>query len=131
MGSSRFILDANIFIAYYLESDTCHERAVCILDVLPKSEALIPYCVIQEVCTVLTYRAGKSAALQFLEDIEKAQDVKIINNDVSSEIAYFKTRSEKLSFTDLVLLKLSKEWSAELITFDEQLLKLYKKVKKT
>ena len=92
-------------------------------------ELKLPYCVILEVCTILTNKADKKLADQFLQDVLDSDNIAVINDDVTSGINHFLSTSERLSFTDISLLLLSDQLNAELITFDEQLLKLYKKVK--
>jgi predicted nucleic acid-binding protein len=47
--------------------------------------------------------------------------------DVIKEMTHFRSVPAALSFADITLIYLSKIWNAELITFDKQLLKLYKK----
>ncbi|MDP4007920.1 MAG: PIN domain-containing protein [Candidatus Peregrinibacteria bacterium] len=127
MAKNKIILDSNIFIAFYYKEDSLHEEALSLLSSLDDYEIIIPYCVIQEVSTILTYKLGKKVADDFLNDIQNADTTLIINNDVQSEIEFFKTIKANLSFTDLALLHLSQKYDATLLTFDQQLLKLYKK----
>lgn len=129
MGRSKVILDANIYIAYYIVNDSCHKEALFVFDLIDKDDIILPYCIILEVCNVLCAKAGKKAADHFLSDISNSNKISIINDDVLDEIRRFLSISEKLSFTDTSLLLLSEKETAELITFDKQLLRLYKKTK--
>ena len=127
MAKSKVILDSNIFIAFYYNEDTLHEDAVSLMKALDGYDIIIPYCVIQEVSTILTYRLGKKAANNFLADIQNADTTLIINNDVKAECEFFESINSNLSFTDISLLYLSQKYDATLVTFDKQLLKLYNK----
>lgn len=122
MAEVKAILDSNIFVAYYLEEDSCHEDAKKIIENLDQAEIIVPYCVIQEVSTILTYKSGKINAKHFLNDLEESRNIIIINNDVTAEIEYFKRAKGKLSFTDLSLLYLSRKHKALLLTFDKELI---------
>jgi predicted nucleic acid-binding protein len=130
MEQSRFILDSNVLLALYIENDQLKAAAEVLFEEIEGSEMIIPYCVIEEVCTILTYRVSKKTAVAFLEDIQNADGVLILNDMITEEINFFKNLDAKISFTDSSLLYLSKLWKAELMTFDHQLLKLYKKSKK-
>lgn len=57
----------------------------------------------------------------------ETQNIEFVNNDCLDEINFYLSYKDKISFTDLSLLLLSRKYSAELITFDKQLLKLYGK----
>ncbi len=127
MAKSRAILDSNIFIAFYYREDTSHDEAVAVLDSLSDYDIIIPYCVIVEVTTILTYRLGKKAALNFLQDIQSADDTFIVNDEVRSEMEFFQKIDQNLSFTDTALIHLSQKYEAILLTFDAQLHRLYKK----
>jgi predicted nucleic acid-binding protein len=129
MGNKRYIVDSNVFIAAYLEKDTQHEKALSALLSIEANEVILPYCIISEVCTVLTYKESKKRALEFLETVEKANHLLCINNEYHSELNAFKKINARVSFEDCSLLYLCELWKAELVTFDEQLLKLYKKSK--
>lgn len=126
MERSRIILDSNVFIAFYFEKDSLHKEAVLLIEQIGEKEILLPYCVLQEVTTILAYRSGKKVADQFLEDAQRADNVLIIPDQPQPEIEFYKKFKEKISFTDIALIYLSLQYNALLITFDKQLLRLYK-----
>lgn len=127
MENNKFILDSNIYIAFYYKGDTLHEQALSLIKEVSKAEIIVPYCVIQEVTTILTYRFGKKYAKQFIDDLQSAENCLIINNNAEEEMEFFKKFPQKISFTDTSLIYLSKKHRASLITLDKQLLNLYKK----
>ena len=127
MERNRVILDSNVFIAFYYENDSLHEESVLLMKEIQHKEIIVPYCVIQEVATILSYRLGKKVANIFLDDIKKANNVLIVNNDVFSEINFYQNFSEKISFTDIALMHLSQKYKTPLYAFDKQLISVFKK----
>lgn len=126
MAKNKHILDSNIFIALYFKDDTLHEEAIKLLESLNECEILIPYCVIQEVATVLAYKLGKKVADNFIEDISNSNNCFLIDNNLYEEITFFRKTNKKLSFTDISLIFLAQKYQATLITFDRQLRNLNK-----
>jgi len=127
MGSFKLILDSNVFIALYFVNDSLHEKAVLLMEGVDDIDILVPYCVVQEVATILTYRLGKTVANKFLSDLKTAGNMFLIDDDVDNEIDFFESVEKKISFTDSSLLYLAGKYRANLVTFDQDLLKLYKK----
>ena len=126
MGNNKFLIDTNIFLGFYLINDTNHEISVSILTEASRSEVIIPYCVIQEVSTLLTYRLGKEKANEFLMDISNVSNISLISDELFNEIDFFKTLNKKISFADSSQLYLARKYKAALVTLDKDLEKLYK-----
>ena len=84
-----------------------------------------PY-VIQETVTVLTRKGGFDVAKRFLFDISASANVIIPAVNVHADIRVFLEAGLKISFTDMALISLAKQASAQLITFDRQMLDLLK-----
>lgn len=124
MEKSSFVIDSNVFIAFYHDDEDDHELAV---DILEKSKdhsiVLHPY-VIQEVATILTYRFGIDMAMAFLSDIPNAENVFVPAVDIAGDIEYFQKLKKKISFTDSTLVRLAKGLNTELVTFDRQMIAL-------
>ena len=95
MANNKFLIDTNIFIGFYLTNDTNHEISRSILKEAARSEVMIPYCVIQEVSTLLTYRLGKEKANEFLMDISCTDNISLISTDLNNEIEFFKNLIRK------------------------------------
>ncbi|MEK9166960.1 MAG: type II toxin-antitoxin system VapC family toxin [Patescibacteria group bacterium] len=126
MANNKFLIDTNIFIGFYLTNDTNHEISRSILKEAARSEVMIPYCVIQEVSTLLTYRLGKEKANEFLMDISCTDNISLISTDLNNEIEFFKKLNKKISFADSSQIYLAKKYNAVLLTLDQELLKIYK-----
>ena len=125
MVSDRFIIDSNIFVAFYYEGDSNHKKALKILSELNQKTLVIHPYVIQETATVLTYKLGHSLAAQFLKDLENAANTIISGIDIKTDIKNFIAVRKKISFTDAALLGLAKEMNASLVTFDRQMPALF------
>ncbi len=127
MESNTFVVDSNVFIAFYAAGDEQHADAVAIMrELVGKTLVVHPY-VIQEVATVLTYRFGLAVAKKFLADIRNADDVMVPTVDIAQDIERFSSASKKVSFTDITLVGLAISMNTSLLTFDRQMLSLFKK----
>lgn len=127
MERNRVILDSNILIAFYIQQDSLHDDAFELLNTLAKSEILLPYCVIQEVATILSYKSGKEKANLFIDDIKQAENIFVLESDALEEMDFFQTLDKKLSFTDISLIFLSRKYNATLLSFDKDLINYYKR----
>ena len=127
MEPSRFVIDSNIFVAFYSEGDSSHKDALDILRELDQKTLVVHPYVIQEVSTVLAYKLGQYAAVQFLKDLEKSANTVIPVVDIRADIKNFSAEKKKISFTDAVLVALAKSMNAGLVTFDRQMLASFKK----
>ena len=118
------ILDSNIWIAFFNENDSQHKKAEKIFKELNAAIAL-PECIIIEVASILLFKAGRKTANNFIKSIADNEDVEILP---SSELFlnmvinnFIHSSSDKLSFVDVALLRLSKSY--QVITFDMNLRK--------
>ncbi len=122
------ILDSSVWVALFLDFDKDHVRAESIFSTIGGT-IFVPYCIINEVATVLTYKHSKQQADSFLAYLEYAENVVIFEDKIREECAYYVSHQYKISFTDSTLLFLSRKVDATLVTFDKQLIRLAKKSK--
>ena len=115
------IADANVWIALFKKDDSLHTRAKRLLTRLPKV-GITEYVVV-EVCSVLSMRTSKEVTDGFIHFIMGSKTVEILP---SGEDLFFGTlrlfeeqKHGKLSFTDVSLLYLSREYTV--LTFDKNL----------
>ncbi|OIP53322.1 hypothetical protein AUK10_02465 [Candidatus Gracilibacteria bacterium CG2_30_37_12] len=120
-----YVLDSNIFIGAFYEDDSLHELSIKLLSEIQNSKIIVPYCVVQEVSSIFSYRFGKQKADDFLKFLLETDNIELINNDILGEINFYLSFQDSISFTDLSLIYIAQKFSAELLTFDKQLLKLY------
>lgn len=123
----EYLVDSSVWIALFLDFDTRHADAVRKVHDL-SGTIYMPYCVVSEVSTVLTYKHSKAQADLFLSFLAQAENIVLLEDKVREEISYFGSLTEKISFTDAVLLFLSQKLNVTLVTFDSQLLRISKKI---
>lgn len=123
----EYLVDSSVWIALFLDFDTRHADAVRRVHAL-SGTIYVPYCVVSEVSTVLTYKHSKAQADSFLAFLEQAENVTLLEDRAKEEISYFNSLSDKISFTDAALLFLSQKLKVELVTFDKQLFRIAKKL---
>ena len=125
MELDKFIIDSNVFVAFYYNGDNDHERALKIMaDLDPRTLIIHPY-VILETASVLTYKLGHAVAKEFLASIF-VWNVYIPPVNIQGDIEYFQNLGKKISFTDATLINLAKNMNAPLVTFDRQMISLLK-----
>jgi predicted nucleic acid-binding protein len=114
------LIDSSVWIALFLQSDTQHRKAGRIIDTI-RGKIYVPYCVVSEVATVLTYKHSKVQADAFCRYLDAHKDIFLINNVIEDELSFFVNSNVRISFTDTALLFLTRRLPATLITFDKQL----------
>ncbi len=114
------LIDSSVWVALFLTFDTNHQKAKSLIGKVNRP-IFIPYSVVAEVATVLTYKHSKEQADNFIDYIVGNQDMVLLNNDLNEELRFFKTLKKKLSFTDASLIHLSQKLGVAIITFDKQL----------
>ena len=120
------LVDSSVWIALFLDFDTQHKKAELLFAKL-KGAIYLPYCVLNEVTTILAYKHSKRQADQFLDFIKENPSINLLHDSVSEEMTFYRTLQARLSFTDAALLLFSKTTKAELLTFDKQLQRLIKR----
>jgi predicted nucleic acid-binding protein len=122
------ILDSNIWIAFFNERDSQHEKAQKLMKSV-KTPIAMPEYVIVETCNILLAKASKEDADSFLNFALDNEEVVLLlsNGNLFFEtVSYFqKTTKRILSFVDISLLCLSKSY--EIATFDRKLEKELKR----
>jgi len=114
------VLDSSVWVALFLNFDTHHTKAERIFSRL-KGKVYVPYCVLNEVATVLTYKHSKEQADRFLAFFARNRDVILLDDTFSEEANFFMSLKTRVSFTDAALLLFSKKLKTKLVTFDKQL----------
>lgn len=126
MENKSFVIDSNVFIAFYDEADSNNSLAKSALKELSKGQLIVHPYVIQEVSTILTYRFGLAMAKKFISDIKKSDNIVIPFVNVAGDMEFFISISKKIAFTDAALIALSKESNTALLTFDKQMIRIAK-----
>ena|SRR3989344_2227565 len=121
------LIDSSVWVALFLDFDTHHTKADHHFSKL-QGKIYLPYCVLNEVTTVLAYKHSKQQANQFLSFVEENQDIILLEDSSVEEISFYKSLNAKISFSDAALLLFSKRLKANFLTFDKQLERLAKKL---
>ena len=123
-----YLVDSSVWVALFLDFDSQHRKAEQTIEKL-SGMIYLPYCVVGEVTTILTYKHSKLLADNFIAYAQDNRDLKIINNDALDEMEFYPTIPQKLSFTDVALIFLSGKLEVPLVTFDRQLARIAKKIR--
>ena len=121
------LVDSSVWVALYLDDDSQHVKAQRLIATL-HAPFYVPYGVLEETASVLTYKGSKAHADRFVEFVELSSDIVYLDPDWRVDAAAFRSIGSRISFTDAVLLELSRTLSdTKLVTFDQQLLRLYRR----
>ncbi len=128
MENKKVIFDSNVYLGILNKDDSLYEKSMKVFKEKKDHIIIIPYSIVSEVTTLLTYRFSKQNANDFISYIKSSPNFFIVTNDMDTEILLFEEINSKIWFTDISLIAVSKKYNAELITFDKQLLQLFKKL---
>lgn len=90
---------------------------------------MVPYIVLSEALTVLTYKHSKDRANEFADFILSDNRCILIDADMTSEVYFWKSIDKNLSYIDIVLTYIALRNDATLLTFDDAMMKLYQKIR--
>lgn len=112
------ILDSSVWVALFLDNDTNHRKASALFESL-KGQLVLPYCVVNEVATVLSYKHSKAQSDAFLDLIQESSNVILVDDRIEEEIDMYRKMIARISFTDCAVIHLACRFSADLVTFDK------------
>lgn len=124
-----YLIDSSVWVALFLDFDSQHQKAADIFSKID-DKIYLPYGVIAEVTTVLTYKHSKDQANNFLEFITDNNDIILVENQTLPEMDFFKKLKSNISFTDASLIFMAGKLNLALITFDKEVVKAAGKRKK-
>jgi len=130
MDNEKIVIDSNVFYAFLNEEDSLHLEAEELLWKISDKIIIVPYSVLLEVTTLLSYRQWKEKANNFIKILQDTDNVFIVSNSVYDDIELFLDINAKISFADISLISICKKYNANLVTFDKQLANIYKKILK-
>ena len=128
MWNKAIVIDSNVFYASLNTEDTLHIEALKLLEKFSNSIFIVPYSILSEVSTLLSYRQWKEKANDFIKTLKNTDNVFIVSNSIDDDIELFLEINSKISFTDISLISICKKYNAWLATFDKQLIWIYKKI---
>ena len=128
MKNNKVVIDSNIFYAALNKEDSLHNEAIKLIEEFTESIIIVPYSILLEVSTLLCYRQWKKKADEFIKTLQESNNIFIVSNFINDDIDNFLEIKSKISFADVSLISICKEYNAILASFDKQLLKIYKKM---
>ena len=128
MENKSIVIDSNVFYASLNKEDTLHLQSLVLLEKISDNFFIVPYSVLSEVSTLLSYRQWKKQADLFINTIKNTKNIFIVSNSVDDDIELFLEIDSKVSFTDISVISICKKYNADLATFDKQLKWIYNKI---
>ncbi|BDR91869.1 PIN domain-containing protein [Vulcanisaeta souniana] len=122
-----FVVDTNFIVAVISEDDVSHDKAVSLWDSL--NEAYVPIIVIAELSY---FFIRHKIDVGIISEILRDSKIKVVENNVQD--IYFAIDHKDYirhydDFNDLIVLSTARRLGLPLITFDDELLDLYHKLK--
>jgi predicted nucleic acid-binding protein len=125
---AKTLVDTNVLVAFYNETDALHEKAQKGLGLTEKPLFVHEYVAIESI-NVLMSRVSKAAADDLIDTFLNNADYELIlsseNTFLTTSNEFTQGKSKQLSFVDSCLLTLSNEY--EVLTFDDALNRAIKK----
>lgn len=125
------VVDSNILISLMHADDSCHEKSMAIMKNVDSSEIELSEHVYVEVLTILRNKVSDKEARSFLAFLQLFS-IGICHEDAKiypfANECFFQYK--QLSYTDALLLAKAIAQNADLLTFDQNLQKAWKKLKK-
>lgn len=124
------IFDTSVYIAAFLEQDAHHEEGKRILDT-ESGKILLPYCVVLEILTVLTYKHSRGLADAFWNFVLQDSRFTLLDAGVLEDTSFWERTIKRISFADITIVFLARKYEAELVTFDKDQKKLFLEIGET
>ncbi len=132
-----YILDTSVWVAYFLEQDSCHLRAKSIIaKVISENKSdfaknlFMPAEIIIETVNTIKRQSNKSVAKEFLVFVDTASQISTMPMNVADcfekASTWYLEQEGSLSMNDLLLVSMAIFHDIELLTFDKKLYSFYK-----
>ncbi len=118
----NFLIDSNILIAFFRNTDSCHKKAIDLVKSL--NDFSISEYSLAEVSTILLLKESKEVArnaMQYMINNKNITIIRLDNEELMAICNHFPHNNIKLSFIDFVLLTLAKSRNLKLLSFDKDL----------
>lgn len=114
------VFDSSVWIALFIDSDVHHAKA---LEFLKSATGFIyvPYIVIEETATLITYKQSKEQADKFVAFIKDDARTVIADSMAERDIDMFLRNPRRMSFADVSIMTFARSMSLRLRTFDKEM----------
>ena len=119
----KVLIDADAFVGLIYKKDANHQVASRIIELIPDVQLITSSYAYGEAITVLSQKAGRAIALEFIKDTQDSSTI-IIDIDFvfrrRGEEVFKRQTSKNVSFTDCVNMAIMEEYGvSEVFSFDE------------
>jgi len=128
------ILDSSFLVSFFRQSDDNHKKAVELSDRIELEEKLLPELIYYESLTVINYKEGIKAAKEASEYLASNQQIEMyaLSEDEKREmLSEFFAQEKQLSVEDAIVVYLARKKRADVLAFDERILKTIEKNKRS
>lgn len=128
MAKLAVILDSNVWISYFNQTDTNHKKAVLILAQQTENQIILTEYILLEISTILKRQLGYLKAQKIITALLQTENIDLILSDQFFEKTlkvFLGQKDQHLSFVDVSLSVLSADFLVE--TFDKKLKQSIKK----
>lgn len=123
------IIDTSVWISLLDEDDSCHKAAIKLVENISPQEIYLLDYIYCETMTVLRRKKLEFKIVELMNFISEAEiGIRFIDKFLFNLSSSFFLKFRKLSFTDCILLATAKHNSAQLVTFDRELLKAHQEI---
>ena len=132
MQSNKYVLDTSYISSLLNRRDTKHEGAKKIAETkLREKNIILPATVILELSLLQTQQSTKTSRLELTKIHKVAREYVYVNQNFLDAFEEFVSKTKlKLKTIDYTVLFCAYSKKATLITFDEKLNKVYKRISK-
>ena len=119
----KVLIDADAFVGLIYKKDANHQVASRIIKLIPDVQLITSSYAYGEAITVLSQKAGRAVALEFIKDTQDSSTI-IIDIDFTlrrrGEEMFKRQTSKNISFTDCVNMAIMEDYGIkEIFSFDE------------
>ena len=120
------VFDSSVWIALFVDSDAHHGAALKALE-QSVGQIYVPYIVIEEVATLLTYKQSKEQADKFITFIKDDARTVVVDSTIEGDMELFLKNPRRMSFADISIMAFASRMGLQLITFDKEMEREFQK----
>ena len=124
------VFDSSVWIALFVDSDTHHGAALQALE-QSVGQIYVPYIVIEEVATLLTYKQSKEQADKFITFIKDDARTVAVDSTIERDMELFLKNPRRMSFADIAIMAFASRMGLQLVTFDKEMKREFQKATHT
>lgn len=114
------VFDSSVWIALFVDSDVHHPKALEALE-QTRDAVYVPYIVIEETASLLTYRQSKELADSFVTFVLNDARIIVVDSTAMRDMDIFLKIRKRMSFADISIMTFAHNMGLELVTFDKQM----------